>query len=109
MMAAQPRRWIGVIVTGFALAGSGVSLAEGPVLVALTEDGTPLRFSADHPADVTSTRVTGVTGPLVGLDRRPTNGVLYGPTAVGDVYRVDPAGGTATLVSTLTTSFNGGP
>src|SRR5206468_8710990 len=104
MMAA----WIGLIVAGFALAGPGVSLADGPALIALTEDGTLLRFSADRPGEVATAKVTGASGKLVGLDRRPANGVLYGLTAVGDVYRVDPVSGAATLVSTLTAPFNGG-
>src|SRR5438132_1709045 len=85
------RMWrIGLIVAGIALASRGVSLADGPTLVALTADGILLRFSADRPADVTMAKVTGASGQLVGLDRRPANGVLYGLTAVGDVYRVDP-------------------
>src|ERR1051325_3735432 len=109
MMADQPRRWIGLIGAIVALAGTGLSAADGPMLVALTEDGTLLRFSAARPGDVTTAKVTGVSGQLVGLDRRPANGVLYGLTAVGDVYRVDPVGGAATLVSTLTAPFNGGP
>src|ERR1043166_323201 len=106
MMAA----WIGLIVAGFALAGPGpgVSLADGPMLVALTEDGTLLRFSAARPGEVATGKVTGASGKLIGLDRRPANGVLYGLTAVGDVYRVDPVSGAATLVSTLTAPFNGG-
>src|SRR2546425_11200698 len=104
MMAAR----IGLIVAGIALASRGVSLANGPTLVALTADGILLRFSADRPADVTMAKVTGASGQLVGLDRRPANGVLYGLTAVGDVYRVDPVSGAATLVSTLTAPFNGG-
>src|SRR5205814_4494687 len=72
-------------------------------------DGSLLRFSADRPGEIATGKVTRAGGRLVGLDRRPANGVLYGLTAVGDVYRVDPVSGAATLVSTLTAPFNGGP
>ena len=37
MMAAMTATSIGLIVAGFALAGTGVSLADGPMLVALTQ------------------------------------------------------------------------
>ena len=100
--------WTGVIVAAVLLTAGGASRADGPILLALTEDGTLLRFSADRPGDVTTGRVTGVSG-LVGLDRRPANGLVYGLTDGGDVCRVDPASGAATVVSTLTAPFNGGP
>jgi len=101
--------WIGLIVAGFALLTPAGCLADGPMLVALTADGILLRFSVDRPGEVATAKVTGASGQLVGLDRRPANGALYGPTAVGDIYRVDPVSGAATLVSTLTTPWNGGP
>src|SRR5262245_3110710 len=101
-------RWTGLIVAGFVLAAPARTQADGPALVALTADGTLLRFSADRPAEVETARVKGASGQLVGLDRRPANGVLYGATPVGDVYRVDPVSGAATPVSTLTAPFNGG-
>src|SRR5439155_26322565 len=51
---------------------------------------------------------SGVSGQLIGLDRRPANGLLYGLTAAGDVYTIDPVTAAARLVSTLTVPFNGG-
>jgi hypothetical protein len=47
-----------------------------------------------------------VAGSLIGIDRRPADGKLYGLTG-SDVYRVDPEAGEATLVSTLTIPFDG--
>src|SRR2546427_3340437 len=78
------------------------------MLVALTGDGMLITFSAEHPGDARTTTPKGVSGQLIGLDRRPANGRLYGLTAAGDVYTIDPGTAAATLVSTLTLPFNGG-
>ena len=66
------------------------------MLVALTGDGLLITFSAEHPGDARTRKPSGVSGQLIGLDRRPANGLLYGLTAA------------ANLVSTLTVPFNGG-
>ena len=74
-------------------------------MVALTDDGALIVFRL---GEATSRRMvpTGVSGQLVGVDRRPADGKLYGVTA-SDVYTVDPASAEATLVSTLTVPFDG--
>jgi hypothetical protein len=64
-------------------------------------------FGADHPQAVRTVHPTGLGGRLVGVDTRPVDGHLYGLTTTNDVYRIDPATGTATLVSTLTVPFDG--
>lgn len=104
--AAMPM-WLGVLIAGVSLSRE-TARAASPTLVALTEDGSLITFSADRPGEATTAKVTGLSGQLVGIDRRPADGRLYGVTTAGDVYRVDPATGAATLVSTLTTPFNGG-
>src|SRR5262249_7605685 len=104
--AAMPM-WLGVLIAGVSLSRE-TARAASPTLVALTEDGRLITFSADRPGEATTAKVTGLSGQLVGIDRRPADGRLYGVTTAGDVYRVDPATGAATLVSTLTTPFNGG-
>jgi len=53
-----------------------------------------------------SVKVTGISGALVGIDVRPADGKLYG-IAGSEVYTLDAATGTATLVSTLTVPFDG--
>src|SRR5213593_3180826 len=99
----------GLILAGMvALSSPAAAAPDGPLLVALAEDGTLISFSADRPADARTAKVTGASGELIGLDRRPANGLLYGLTTAGDVDRIDPATGGTTLVSTLTTPFNGG-
>src|SRR5207247_3679970 len=78
------------------------------MLVALTGDGMLITFPAEHPGDARTRKPSGVSGQLIGLDRRPANGLLYGLTAAGDVYTIDPVTAGAGLVSTLTVPFNGG-
>src|SRR5437762_12164206 len=78
------------------------------MLVALTGDGMLITFRAEHPGDARTRKPSGVSGPLIGLDRRPANGLLYGLTAAGDVYTIDPVTAAGSLVSTLTMPFNGG-
>src|SRR2546429_5251434 len=78
------------------------------MVVALTGDGMLITFPAEHPGDARTTPPSGVSGQLIGLDRRPANGLLYGLTAAGDVYTIDPVTAAARLVSTLTVPFNGG-
>jgi hypothetical protein len=84
--------------------GTLVSAAE-PEMIALTDDGSLVVF---HPGEASGRRLvpSGVTGRLVGIDRRPADGKLYGVTAT-DVYTLDTTSGAATLVSTLTVPFDG--
>src|SRR5207244_12058351 len=44
---------------------------------------------------------------LLGVATRPADGHLYGLTTRNDLYRIDPATGASTLVSTLTVPFDG--
>src|SRR3989442_15814186 len=78
------------------------------MLVALTGDGMLITSPAEHPGDARTRKPSGVSGQPIGLDRRPANGLLYGLTAAGDVYTIDPVTAAASLVSTLTVPFNGG-
>jgi Domain of unknown function (DUF4394) len=76
-------------------------------LLALCDDGALLAFRADRPAEVRRVVPQGVSGRLIGVDRRPADGKLYGVSITNDVYRVDPATGEAALVSSLTVPFDG--
>src|SRR5262245_41997314 len=104
--AAMPM-WLGVLIAGVSLSRE-TARAASPTLVALTEDGSLITFSADRPGEATTAKVTGLSGQLVGIDRRPADGRLYGVTTAGDVYRVDPATGSATGGRPLTTAVNAG-
>jgi hypothetical protein len=48
-----------------------------------------------------------VTGRVVGIDVRPSDGRLYGLTSGSEVCRIDPERGSATLVANLTEPFDG--
>ncbi len=78
-------------------------------LLALTDDGTLVRFTAAAPASIERVAVEGAGATLIGLDVRPQNGRIYALSAANDLYEVDPASGRATTVATLTTAFDGGP
>lgn len=58
-------------------------------------------------ADRTIT-IKGVDGNVLGIDIRPANGMLYGITDTNKIYTINARNGVATLVSTLSASFNGG-
>src|SRR5262245_39685385 len=66
-----------------------------------------LGFYADRPAVVRRVEPQGLSGRLIGIDRRPADGVLYGLTTTNEIYRLDPQSGQATLVSSLTVPFDG--
>ena len=78
-----------------------------PSLIGTTEDGHLLLFRADHPEAVRTVQPTGLSGRLVGVDARPADRRVYGLTTANDLYRIDPATGACTLVSTLTVPFDG--
>jgi hypothetical protein len=94
-------RWLAVLIPLLAT----LARAAEPQLVALLDDGSLVVF---RPREEGSRTVApkGVSGRLVGIDRRPADGKLYG-IAGNDVYTVDPASGDASLVSTLTVPFDG--
>ncbi len=76
-------------------------------LLALCDDGSLSAFRADRPADVRRLEPQGVSGRLIGIDLRPADGAIYGLTITNDLYRLDPATGAATFVSSLTVPFDG--
>ena len=90
-----------------ALLAAFTSPVAAHTLVALVEDGTLIVFRADRPAATRVVKPSGVGGRLAGIDTRPADGHLYGVSTSNDVYRLDPATGRATLVSTLTVPFDG--
>jgi hypothetical protein len=83
--------------------------------LALTAANALLRFACTRPSPVTTVAIGGVAGTLVGIDRRPANGRLYGVSDANDVYVIDLGAGAsagaaaaATSISTLTIAFDGG-
>jgi Domain of unknown function (DUF4394) len=78
-------------------------------LVGLVEENLLLRFTAERPGDAERVHVTGASAPLLGIDVRPADGVLYGVSSANDLYAIDVASGAARMVSTLTQGFDGTP
>jgi hypothetical protein len=96
-------RWIAPVLLATVVAAQ----AAEPTLLALLEDGSLVVF---RPRDAGGARTLwpkGVSGALVGIDRRPADGKIYGLAGGTDVYTIDPGSGDATLVSTLTVPFDG--
>lgn len=77
-------------------------------LIALDADNTLVLFNTEDPDNAGSVNVNGVDGTLLGIDYRPANGLLYGLSDTNNLYTIDPVTGTATFVSTLDMSFEGG-
>lgn len=77
-------------------------------LVGLTDNNTLVLFDSNSPTTTSNVQVTGVDGRLLGIDRRPANNLIYGLTNTNNIYTIDPSNGTTSLVSKLSTSFNGG-
>jgi Ca2+-binding RTX toxin-like protein len=75
-------------------------------LIALTDSNTLASFDPANPGQVTSVAVSGVDSPLLGIDTRPANGLIYGITTTDNIYTIDPTSGVATFVSTLSQPFN---
>jgi len=87
------------------LLGALLGLAAGPALatdlVGLDGANRLVRFSDAKPG-VTQTRlVKGTSARLVGIDVRPSNGMLYGLAADGTIYTLDAMSGQATRVSKI--------
>jgi hypothetical protein len=89
-----------------ALLVPATALADRTV-VALTAEGLLALFAAERPGEARLVPLAGASARLVGLDTRQADGRLYGLAASNDLYRVDPASGRCTLVSTLTVPFDG--
>ncbi|MDB5890590.1 MAG: polymerase [Polaromonas sp.] len=97
---------------GLAACGGGGSSTSSPELVnvtvgdtvALTASGHLLSFNRITPGtQVGSVAVVGLIGneTLLGIDVRPADNTLYGVGSIGNIYKLNPANGQATFVSTL--------
>ena len=98
---------LAIVALAVATTSAGAAAASVPKLVAVTEDGGLLLFRADRPTEARRVAPQGIGGRLLGVDMRPADGKLYGITSTNDLYRLDPATGAATQVSSLTVPFDG--
>ncbi|MGB3614289.1 MAG: DUF4394 domain-containing protein, partial [Elainellaceae cyanobacterium] len=95
-------------ITGLAALPDAPLINLNTQFTALASNNTLVSFSANDPDSTTATAVTGVNGTLIGIDTRPSNGLVYGISTTNDVYTINTTTGAATFVSTLDTPFNGG-
>ncbi len=95
-------------VTGL-MFGSAVQTKAETIVVVTTQNQV---FTFDSATPGTTTMPTNVTGlatgeSLVGIDRRPVNGLIYGVSSANRIYTINAATGAATFVSTLSTPLVG--
>lgn len=95
---------------GAALAAT-LSLAATSALAAdiigLTQANSLVFIGGDMKAG-RETAISGITGRVVGIDVRPSDGLLYAVTDQGGIYTVTPSTGAAKMVSTLLEKFEAG-
>jgi len=104
-----PSRFRLALLAGAALFGANLAGAAGAqTLVALTAENQLVRFDGETRRAGAPVAVRGADGPLVGIDQRPANGMLYGLTRGGQIVTLDPATGRATPVSQLSVPFDSG-
>jgi len=93
-------------------APAGAREPRGVTLYGLTTDNRIVTFNVDRP--LFASRDVAVTGlqpgeELIGIDRRPLNGLMYGVGKLGTagrLYTVDVSSGAATLVAPLVQQAN---
>ena len=76
---------------------------------AISESNQLLTFDAENNADIKRMAITGLQAGenIVGIDFRPTNGMLYAIGSNSRIYTINTAGGAATFVATISTPLNG--
>jgi outer membrane protein assembly factor BamB len=98
-------RLAAIAVAALALQTSGATAETVAALVG--NDGLVVIDTAEKRAGK-PVKITGLSGPVVGLDVRPADGLLYALAADGTVATVDPKTGQATVKSKLETMLPAG-
>lgn len=87
------------------------SLAQAEAVVGLTSTNALVTFDTASPlnatAPVTITGLLGANETILGIDRRPANGMLYGLGSSGRLYTLNTSTGAATFASQLSTALSG--
>jgi hypothetical protein len=98
------RSYLSKIVGAALVLGSlalGPGRAEAESLTGLTTTGNLIRFDSAAPGTIdSSVAITGLEAgeTLLGIDRRPANGLLYGLGSTSRIYTINTATGVATAV-----------
>lgn len=87
--------------TGVSFGGEKLSLANGELLAGIAENGRLVLFSAQSPEDVVVVKIEGLQPgeQILGLDRRPANGLIYALGSTNRIYTVNFETGNAVAVS----------
>ena len=107
MTRSQNRRsdWSRIVAAAFAVVLGALALgsarAEAEMLTGLTSTGNLVTFDSATPGTInTSVAITGLQGgeSLLGIDRRPANGLVYGLGSTSRLYTINTTTGAATAV-----------
>lgn len=82
--------------------------AMAATVVGLSNDNELHWFDTETWTRTGGATVSGVDGKLLGIDVRPSDGMLYGVFADGTLATIDPKTGAATKISTLATKLADG-
>jgi Domain of unknown function (DUF4394) len=90
------------LVVALAALAIGSARAEAELLTGLTSTGNLVTFDSATPGTINSNvAITGLQAgeTLLGIDRRPANGLVYGLGSTSRLYTINTTTGTATAVS----------
>ncbi len=103
-----------LLVPAAALLGAGLlaaNPAQAETIVGLTSTNALVLFDSAAPTlagpAMTITGLTGAGESILGIDLRPSNGLLYGLGSLGNLYTLNAQTGAATFVSVLSTGLSG--
>ena len=102
----MPRAFRALLLGGASAATA--SAADAATLVGLTADNQLVRIDTETRRASAPVRVSGASGKLLGIDGRPADGKLYGPTDSGQSVTINSTTGMATRVSQLNERFDSG-
>jgi hypothetical protein len=89
------------VLTASAVLLIGATAAQAAEVAALSGDNTVSIVDTGKKAVTKTWKISGIDGKVLGIDVRPTDGMLYAVGADGGIYTVDLATGKATMRSKL--------
>jgi hypothetical protein len=103
------RALLGSAVLGLAALSFSATKSYGAIAYALTDENDILVFDTSNPVDlIRGGVVTGLGNQdLIGIDFRPSNGLLYGVGNLGGIFTINVNTFAATQVATLSVPLSG--
>ncbi|HYF14082.1 MAG TPA: DUF4394 domain-containing protein [Phycisphaerales bacterium] len=99
-----------VVLAAMTAAVGLCAAANAELIIGATQQGTLVQFDSADPGNILSgVPITGLAQNefIRGLDIRPATGQTFGLGSFGNLYTLNTANGTATLVGMITPSING--